>query len=217
MKLIKLLKVSAGYVHFPWLLSTYGCVLYYVALYSRKYDTIALICFGGTKASVIKQVSICSPSKVTTVIRGRATSLCPGPAWKGTTAPQERPRPSNTPAPEAPSTQESGHAALLSVCCALLDTSVLQWACQSPQVRCVISFQCIPLQNSSTFNITPCFTEHTSKGDQCLNMLKKNKQKNKAFMLQFLISNGAAVTRYCIWQDMLERSVFSASQKSPWL
>lgn len=135
---------AAGFLYCSAALHNKMCV-YWVndeGLIERKrlVITFVIICCGRRKGGVLQQAFLCFSSKVTTVIRGQATSLCPGPAWKGTTALQERPRPSSTPAPEAPSTQESGHAALLTACYALLDSIVLQWAYQSPQVRCLIPF-----------------------------------------------------------------------------
>lgn len=66
-------------------------------------------------------------------------SLCPGPALKGTTALQELPCLTNNPAPKAPSTQDSMHTASLTACYVLLDSIVLLLACQSLQVRRLIS------------------------------------------------------------------------------
>lgn len=86
--------------------------------------------------------------KATSVIRDSPMFPCSGPALKDTTAPRELPCLNSTHAPQAPSTRDSLHTALLTACHVLLDSTVLLWDCQSQQVRVVSYFFqfCIHLQ-----------------------------------------------------------------------
>lgn len=61
--------------------------------------------------------------------------LCSDLALKDTTALQALPCPTNTLAPQAPSTQDRPLTAPQTACNVLLDSTVLLWGLQSQQVR----------------------------------------------------------------------------------
>lgn len=69
------------------------------------------------------------------MIQDQLMPLCSDLALKDTTAPQALPCPTNTLAPQAPSTQDRPLTALPTACNVLLDSTVLLWDLRSQQVR----------------------------------------------------------------------------------